>query len=68
MRSIEQLTEELLALPHASRTLLAEKLVGSLEFDTDSGVHNQENSLVLERGNLSPLPGDCSESTTIRRS
>jgi hypothetical protein len=35
-RSIEQLTEELLALPSVSRALLAEKLVESLEFDTDS--------------------------------
>jgi hypothetical protein len=35
MRSIEQLTEELLALPSVSRALLAEKLVESLEFDTD---------------------------------
>lgn len=35
MRSIEQLTEELLALPSLSRALLAEKLVESLEFDTD---------------------------------
>ncbi len=35
MRSIEQLTEELLSLPSTSRALLAEKLVESLEFDTD---------------------------------
>ena len=35
MRSIERLTEELLSLPSASRALLAEKLVESLEFDTD---------------------------------
>lgn len=35
MRSIEQLVEELLALPSVSRALLAEKLVESLEFDTD---------------------------------
>lgn len=35
MRSIEQLTEELMALPSLSRALLAEKLVESLEFDTD---------------------------------
>lgn len=35
MRSIEQLTEEILSLPSASRALLAEKLVESLEFDTD---------------------------------
>ncbi len=35
MRSIEQLTEELLSLPSLSRGLLAEKLVESLEFGTD---------------------------------
>jgi hypothetical protein len=35
MRSIEQLTEELLSLPIASRAFLAEKLAESLEFDTD---------------------------------
>ncbi|MBD2312243.1 addiction module protein [Desertifilum sp. FACHB-1129] len=35
MRSIAQLTEELLSLPSASRAILAEKLVESLEFDTD---------------------------------
>lgn len=35
MRSIEQLTEELLALPSAFRAFLAEKLVESLEFDVD---------------------------------
>jgi hypothetical protein len=36
MRSIEQLTEEILSLPSGSRALLADKLVASLEFDTDS--------------------------------
>lgn len=35
MQSIEKLVEQLLALPSASRALLAEKLVESLEFDTD---------------------------------
>ncbi|MEG4804715.1 addiction module protein [Microcoleus sp. ARI1-B5] len=38
MRSIEQLTEEILSLPNESRTLLADKLVESLEFDTDSAI------------------------------
>lgn len=38
MRSIEQLVEEILALPSVSRALLAEKLVESLEFDTDSNI------------------------------
>jgi Putative addiction module component len=35
MRSIEQLTKEILSLPSISRALLAETLVESLEFDTD---------------------------------
>jgi Putative addiction module component len=35
MRSIEQLTQEILSLPSVSRAILAEKLVESLEFDTD---------------------------------
>ncbi|MDB9514766.1 addiction module protein [Kamptonema animale CS-326] len=35
MRSIEQLTEELLSLPSASRALFAEKLAECLEFDID---------------------------------
>lgn len=35
MLSIEQLTQEVLALPSASRALLAEKLIESLEFDID---------------------------------
>ncbi|MDF5727960.1 MAG: addiction module protein [Rhizonema sp. PD38] len=38
MRSIEQLTEEILSLPSASRVLLADRLVESLEFDTDSAI------------------------------
>jgi Putative addiction module component len=38
MRSIEQLTEEILSLPSVSRALLADKLVESLEFDTDSAI------------------------------
>jgi hypothetical protein len=35
MQSIEHLTQEILSLLSASRALLAEKLVESLEFDTD---------------------------------
>jgi Putative addiction module component len=38
MRTIEQLTEEILSLPSASRALLADKLVESLEFDTGSAI------------------------------
>lgn len=35
MSSVEQIMKEALALPSASRALLAEKLVESLEFDVD---------------------------------
>jgi len=38
MQSIEQLMNEILSLPSASRALLADKLVESLEFDTDSTI------------------------------
>jgi hypothetical protein len=38
MRSIEQLTEEILSLPSGSRAMLADKLIESLEFDTDSAI------------------------------
>ncbi len=36
--SIEQLTQEVLSLPSAARALLAEKLVESLEFETDPAI------------------------------
>ncbi len=36
MRSIEELTEEILSLPSASRALLVDKLLDSLELGTDS--------------------------------
>lgn len=39
MRSIEQLTEEILSLPSELRALLADKLVESLEFSADSAIH-----------------------------
>lgn len=35
MASVEQIMKEALALPSASRALLVEKLVESLEFDVD---------------------------------
>ncbi len=35
MRSIEELTKEILALPSSSRELLAEKLIESLELESD---------------------------------
>lgn len=38
MRSIEELTEEILALPSLSREFLAEKLVESLELESDPNI------------------------------
>ena len=63
MRSIEQLTEELLALPSLSRALLAEKLVESLEFDTDPTVQAAWINEAKKRrdrirdGSVQPSPG-----------
>lgn len=64
MRSIEQLLEEVLALPNTSRTLLVEKLVESLEFDTDptiqadwiSEANKRRNE--IQSGVVQAIPGD----------
>lgn len=64
MRSIEQLTEELLALPSMSRAFLAEKLVESLEFDTDSIVQEawvteaKKRRDQIRNGSVQPIPGE----------
>ncbi len=64
MRSIEQLTEELLALPSVSRALLADKLVESLEFDTDPTVQAtwvteaKKRRDQIRNGSVQPIPGE----------
>jgi len=64
MRSIKQLTEELLALPNASRALLAEKLVESLEFDTDPIVQAswvteaKKRRDQIRNGSVQSIPGE----------
>ncbi|MBD2164650.1 addiction module protein [Calothrix sp. FACHB-156] len=64
MRSIEQLTEELLALPSASRALLADKLVESLEFDTDPNIQSAWVTEAMKRrdqvrnGSVQSIPGE----------
>ncbi|MBW4512140.1 MAG: addiction module protein [Scytonematopsis contorta HA4267-MV1] len=64
MKSIEELTEELLALKSASRALLAEKLVESLEFDTDPTIQTAWISEAKRRrdeirdGSVQPIPGE----------
>jgi hypothetical protein len=64
MRSIDQLTEEILSLPSASRAILADKLVESLEFDTDSTIQAIWLSEAKRRrdevrdGSVQPIPGE----------
>lgn len=64
MRSIEQLTEEVLSLPSESRALLAEKLVESLEFDTDPAIHAVWTTEAKRRrdevrsGTVQAIPGE----------
>ncbi|MBE9037684.1 addiction module protein [aff. Roholtiella sp. LEGE 12411] len=64
MRSIEQLTEEILSLPSASRVLLAEKIIESLEFDTDPTIQAAWTTEAKRRrdeirsGSIQPISGD----------
>jgi len=64
MRSIEQLTEEILSLPSESRAFLADKLVESLEFDTDSAIQAVWVTEAKRRrdevrdGYIQPIPGE----------
>jgi Putative addiction module component len=65
MRSLEQLTEELLSLPSASRALLADKLVESLEFDTDPTIQEawvmqakQQRRDEVRNGSVQPIYGE----------
>ncbi|MBW4623342.1 MAG: addiction module protein [Cyanosarcina radialis HA8281-LM2] len=64
MRSIEQLTEEILSLPSRSRALLAEKIVESLEFDTDPQIQAAWVNEAKQRrdrvrnGEIQPIPGE----------
>jgi Putative addiction module component len=64
MRSIEQLTTEVLALPSTSRALLAEKQVESLEFDTHETLQAiwvteaKKRRDEVRDGTAMPIPGD----------
>ncbi len=72
MRSIEQLTEEILSLPSASRALLADKLVESLEFDTDSAIQGvwvteaKRRRDEIRDGSVRPVSGEDAL-TQVRR-
>ncbi|WP_414566527.1 MULTISPECIES: addiction module protein [unclassified Anabaena] len=64
MRSIEQLTEEILSLPSASRVLLAEKIIESLELDIDPAIQAAWTSEAKRRrdeirsNSIQPISGD----------
>ena len=64
MRSIDQLTEEMLSLPSESRALLADKLVESLEFDTDSVIQAvwvteaKRRKDEVRNGSIQTIPGE----------
>jgi hypothetical protein len=64
MRSIEQIIEELLALPSVSRVLIVEKLVESLEFDSDPTIQAawiteaKERREQIRNGSVQPIPGE----------
>ncbi|MEM8832457.1 MAG: addiction module protein [Cyanobacteria bacterium P01_G01_bin.19] len=64
MRSIEQLTEEILSLPSASRAILADKLVESLEFDTDPTIQSiwvteaKKRRDEVRDGSVQAIPGE----------
>jgi putative addiction module component (TIGR02574 family) len=64
MQSIDQLTKEILSLPSVSRALLAEKLVESLEFDTDPTIQTawvteaKRRRDEVRNGSVTPIPGE----------
>jgi hypothetical protein len=64
MASVEQVMKEALALPSASRALLAEKLVESLEFDVDETLQTLWTDEAKKRrdevrsGAVQPIPGE----------
>jgi putative addiction module component (TIGR02574 family) len=64
MRSLEKLTKEILSLPSASRAMLAEKLVESLEFDTDPAIQAAWTTEAKRRrdevrsGSVETIPGE----------
>ncbi|MCU0533819.1 MAG: addiction module protein [Hydrococcus sp. Prado102] len=64
MRSHQKLTEEILSLPSASRAILAEKLVESLEFDIDPAIQAAWTTEAkrwrdeVRNGSVEPIPGE----------
>ena len=64
MISLDRLTAEILSLPSASRAILADKLIESLEFDIDTDIQSAWSSEAKKRrdevrdGSVRVIPGD----------
>ena len=64
MISLDRLTAEILSLPSASRAILADKLIESLEFDIDTNIQSAWSSEAKKRrdevrdGSVQGIPGD----------
>jgi Putative addiction module component len=64
MLSVEQLIQAALSLPSALRALLAEKLIESLEFDTDPAIQAawvteaKKRRYEIRKDTITPILGD----------
>ena len=64
MISLDRLIAEILSLPSASRAILADKLIESLEFDIDTNIQSAWSSEAKKRrdevrdGSVRVIPGD----------
>ena len=72
MRTVEELITEALSLPSASRVLLVEKLVESLEFDVDETIQTlwiaeaKQRRDEIRTGVVQPIPGEEALSQILR--
>ena len=72
MRTVEELITEALSLPSASRVLLVEKLVESLEFDIDETIQTlwiaeaKQRRDEIRTGIVQPIPGEEALSQILR--
>ena len=72
MRTVEELITEALSLPSASRVLLVEKLIESLEFDVDETIQTlwiaeaKQRRDEIRTGIIQPIPGEEALSQILR--
>ncbi|CAD5921137.1 addiction module protein [Planktothrix agardhii] len=72
MRTVEELITEALSLPSASRVLLVEKLIESLEFGVDETIQTlwiaeaKQRRDEIRTGIVQPIPGEEALSQILR--